>query len=401
MQIIAIASGKGKMGCTMLTANLAVALVQNDKRVLVVDLSPSNYDLHTTLGLTDYRQGLATYVENLAVNLSAKLEHITYQTCYENLFLIPAGPGNYDMANIAPEIKQYLLYDLKSQDYDYMLLDLGAQNSSYNMMDFFLLSGCGIVVIEPAAILNAYLFLKNSVFRIMASSFGENSTVYHYLKELKKDGISLEKIYLTKLLEQAREIDYPSYQELEAKMKLFQPQIVLNILRQPSDMQRADKFCHSCHQYLSVNLKHLGVIYYDEVQMQARKSQLPVVAYQPQAIISQAIYCLADKIIAIEHSHNPSPLYDVADANSVETEEMFALDSPKDFIRDSSDAPDSPMSNGNIIPPVNIRNGRGLLEKIQYQQLNIQQLRLENQYLKKKLLDNMAKQKEALWSKSG
>ncbi len=125
MQIIAIASGKGKMGCTMLTANLAVTLGHYGKRVLVVDLSPSNYDLHTILGLTDYRQGLATYVENLNLNLAAKLQHITYQTYYENLFLIPAGPGNYDIANVAPEIKQYLLYDLKQQDYDCMLLDLG------------------------------------------------------------------------------------------------------------------------------------------------------------------------------------------------------------------------------------------------------------------------------------
>ncbi len=271
------------------------------------------------------------------------------------------------------------------------------------MMDFFLLSGCGIVVIEPAAILNAYLFLKNSIFRIMASSFGENSTVYHYLKELKKDGISLQKIYLAKLLEQARQIDYPSYQELEAKMKLFQPQIVLNILRQSSDMQRADKFCHSCHQYLRVNLEHLGVIYYDEVQMQATKAQLPVVVYQPQAIMSQAIYCLADKILAMEHSHNLSPLYDVSGADFA-MEGVFA-DSSRNSdtlrVEVGNNDQNAQMLYQSTSPQSNIYNSRGLLENIQYQQLNIQQLKLENQYLKKKLLDNMAKQKEALWSKSG
>ena len=42
MQVITLISGKGGVGKTTLAANLAVAMVQRDKRVLLVDLDPQN-----------------------------------------------------------------------------------------------------------------------------------------------------------------------------------------------------------------------------------------------------------------------------------------------------------------------------------------------------------------------
>lgn len=42
MQIIAIISGKGGVGKTTLTANIAIALAQRKQRVLVIDLDPQN-----------------------------------------------------------------------------------------------------------------------------------------------------------------------------------------------------------------------------------------------------------------------------------------------------------------------------------------------------------------------
>lgn len=55
MQVIALISGKGGVGKTTVTANLAVALAQRDARVLVIDLDPQNVQrLHLGMDPEDY-----------------------------------------------------------------------------------------------------------------------------------------------------------------------------------------------------------------------------------------------------------------------------------------------------------------------------------------------------------
>ena len=243
MQIIAIASGKGGVGKSMFCANLAVALGQNDKKVIAVDLDLGGSNLHLTLGTMGLPKGVGTYFDNP----ETRLDEIIYQTDYDNLCIIPGESELPGIANVPPGPKQRLLSDLKNLDCDYLLLDLGA-GTHYNTMDFFLLSGSGILVTNPTltATLNAYLFLKNSMFRIMGSKFSKRSVAYSYLKQLKQDGISLQKIYLAKLLEQIHEIDPLAYEKMEQGMSLLRPKILLNMVNEPKDMQRANKLRSSC-----------------------------------------------------------------------------------------------------------------------------------------------------------
>ena len=380
MQIIAIASGKGGVGKSMLTANLAVALGQSGKQVVAADLDLGGSNLHLALGAMGLPRGVGTYFDKP----STRLEEIIYPTDYPNLSIIPGESELPGIANVPPAPKQRLLHDLKNLEYDYLLLDLGA-GTHYNTMDFFLLSGNGILITNPTltATLNAYLFLKNSIFRIMGSKFSKKSKAYSYLKQLKEDGISLQKIYLNKLFSQIQELDPKSYEKMGEGMKRLCPKMVLNMVNDPKDMQRANKLRSSCRQYLSVDLEHLGVIYCDEVQSRALNSRLPVVAYKPQAMISQAVYRIAQKILEMDAS-SVSPLSGSNMGRNIfdDSYETAKEEADEDYKLRRSQLQESLYSG--------LLSEGDMIETIKAQQFDIQQLKLENQFLKKKLL-SMAK----------
>ena len=132
MQIIAIASGKGGVGKSMLTANLAVALGQSGKQVVAADLDLGGSNLHLALGAMGLPRGVGTYFDKP----STQLEEIIYPTDYPNLSIIPGESELPGIANVPPAPKQRLLHDLKNLQCDYLLLDLGA-GTHYNTNGLF------------------------------------------------------------------------------------------------------------------------------------------------------------------------------------------------------------------------------------------------------------------------
>ena len=60
MQIIPVASGKGGVGKSLLSANLAIALGQSGKKVILADLDLGASNLHLVLGVQSPKQGLGT-----------------------------------------------------------------------------------------------------------------------------------------------------------------------------------------------------------------------------------------------------------------------------------------------------------------------------------------------------
>ena len=62
MQIIPVASGKGGVGKSLLSANLAIALGQAGKKVLLVDLDLGASNLHLVIGQSSPKKGIGTFL---------------------------------------------------------------------------------------------------------------------------------------------------------------------------------------------------------------------------------------------------------------------------------------------------------------------------------------------------
>lgn len=126
-KIVSVANQKGGVGKTTTTINLAAALVEAGKRVLVVDLDPQG-NASTGLGIESEDRELTTY-ELLLEDVD--LDAIILPTETPGLLIIPATVdlSSADIELISNEKRSFLLHDALRQtamdrfEFDYILID--------------------------------------------------------------------------------------------------------------------------------------------------------------------------------------------------------------------------------------------------------------------------------------
>lgn len=374
MHIIPIASGKGGVGKSLFAANLAIALGQAGKSVVLADLDLGGSNLHLILGIRKSLSGVGIFLNESRPNLGDYI----IPTQYENLSFLPGDSEIPGIANLTAAQKRKLINQLSNLSADYLILDLGA-GSNYNTIDFFLLSGAGTIVTTPTptALVNAYVFLKNSMFRILNSSCKKGSPADQYLRSLEKNSSSLQRVYMMELLEKIKEIDPQSYQTHMQTAGRFHPRLIMNMLEDPKDSERAGKLRRSCREYLGFDLEHLGIMYRDDLQDTALSSGLPIIIYKPKAVLSQAVYRIADKLLQFELEDDQQGLIN-SQETSDESFETANLEAQIDFQTRIEYLEDllhtGALSTGD------------LLETVKNQQLEINQLKKENMLYKSKLV---------------
>lgn len=375
MQIIPIASGKGGVGKSLVAANLAIALAQSGQRVVLADLDLGGSNLHLVLGVQVTAQSIGSFLGSKSQDLSALIQ----DSGVPNLGFIPGDAEIPGLANLNSSQKRMLIRRFGALDADYVILDLGA-GTGQNILDFFLTSSNGLVVTAPTptATVNAYLFLKNIVFRILQSSVKAKSAGDEYVKGLFKNRSSLQRIYMPEIARGLEGVDPESATRFRSAIERFRPRVVMNMLEDPKDAETINRLRRSCRQYLDTELVHLGIIYRDELQDRALQSRLPIIRYKPDSILSQAIYRIAEKIVQMGDEENVGFFDFEALNDSFDTAETEA---EQDFIG-KMEYIEELLSTGALT------NG-DLIETIKTQHYEISQLRRQNNLYKAKLVKAM------------
>ncbi len=241
-EIIAITSGKGGVGKSSLSINMALMIKQLRKKVLLMDA-----DIH--LGNVDLMLGLrTTHTVDEVLQDGIHLEDIIVSGPGE-LDVLPASSANTKLLDMEDVFLRKLAQEYKRIEnrYDYVLVDTGAGVA--NSVLGFLLGADKIMIVvtsDPASIADAYAVIKL----------------------IKSANIDIPVLMTPNIMP-----SHEAGEELYKKMRLM-----------------VNKFLKSDIEYAGTVLKH-------ELIARSVKIQKPVVLHHPNASASNNIRMISKKVM--------------------------------------------------------------------------------------------------------
>ena len=180
------------------------------------------------------------------------------------------------------------------------------------------------------------------------------------------------------MLPEIKKLDPESYEKFTDRLNMLRPRLIMNMVDEPKNADVAMKIRRSCEEYLDLKIEHMGIIYRDTIQDTALASRLPILLYKPHSVLSQAIYRIADKILQSEEDD-----YGLNDKEIEESFQEAGMEAEIDFGTKMEYVEDllhsGALSQGDMV------------ETVKSQQLEIAKLKKENNFIKLKLSQAIAK----------
>ncbi len=314
--IIPIGSGKGGVGKTIFTANLGILLAQSGKKTVLIDLDLGGSNLHTCLGIRNRNTGISALINKQ----ESSINDILFDTEVENLFFIPGDTLSPGTGNLPFFTKQKIIKQINQLDADFILLDLGA-GSTFNTVDFFLVSSYGIIFTTPetTSVLNAYSFIKTSVFRMLFRSFKpksiEREIIYNFVnRKLEGSGRS----FANDLINELTAHSYNSGQIALEKLNDFHPWVIINRAENQESIDLGLKLKEITRKNIGIDIDFLGALSEDrEVQMSIFRRS-PVILTNPETVFSSELKTIAQKLSSGEVLPQPQLYLDEEDMMTIE-----------------------------------------------------------------------------------
>ncbi len=296
-KILPVASGKGGVGKSVLVANLGISLASFGQRTVLVDLDLGGSNLHTYLGMKNRNLGLGNFIADKTVSFN----DIRVRSPYPNLDFIPGDVLVTGAANLTYGQKRSIISNIEKLDADYVLLDLGS-GSHFNTLDFFLMSNSGFLVTTPQApaILNAYGFLKNAVFRLLQQTFSAHKGVTRFLSDIVKEKQPNATPSIVQIIEGIEKISRKAATTAREEIAKLRPSIIVSMGDRPEDMEIVQSLRTLIEQRLAVTPICLGFLYFDYIVREAVSDTVPLALVGRDSLILREIDRVAQKIVHSE-----------------------------------------------------------------------------------------------------
>src|ERR1700690_3745667 len=143
-RVLAVGGGKGGVGKSLVSTNLAVSLAKAGAKVVMLDADLGAPNLHTMFGIMRPQRT----VEDFLAGRSATLAEVAQPTTVPGLSLICGAEGALGSAHPTFQNKQRLLTELNRLPVDVLLIDVGA-GVDIDTIDFFNAADTRLIVMVP------------------------------------------------------------------------------------------------------------------------------------------------------------------------------------------------------------------------------------------------------------
>lgn len=318
-RVVAVASGKGGVGKSLLAANLGVFLATLGKRVVVCDLAFGNPNLHIFLGLNRPTRTLADMMENKEVGI----EHCLLETKIANLQLVSGARDPASAANPKSAALTRLRAQLGKLEADYVVLDLAPGSAGTNL-DLALIADTVIVMLtpEPPATELAYRFCRALfVRRLRKASLGNAGGLSAEELRSFESGIPSPIDILRRVVEAdqaagrtpqapaAKRQQWSDEAEtIEQAMLEVSPAMILNEVRSKSDTDLGPAMAAAARRRLGLPIRYLGHLDHDDAVWVTLRRRRPLLIEHPESRISKCIERITRGLLALEVEPRPTSI---------------------------------------------------------------------------------------------
>lgn len=287
----AVGGGKGGVGKSVVTANLAITFAQHGQRVALVDADFGAANLHTVLGVRAPERGLAQFLGGEV----RRLAEVLSPTPVPNLSLVSGAKCAPEAANLPYSRKLRLMKQLRSLPVDHVFVDLSA-GSAYNALDLFLDADRTLLVVvpEPTSIENAFHFLKAAFFRSLRRTVRRSQCPEAMQAALEAKSRRFRSP--RELVAHLAELDPELGDALDETVAAFQPRVIVNQARRPEHRALASRIARTTRSYLGGPVTPLGTLPRDESVIDALSRGLAVSRLRPGCPFVLALEQLAEQL---------------------------------------------------------------------------------------------------------
>ena len=294
-QIWAIGGGKGGTGKSFLSIIMAFWLARLGKRTVLVDADLGGANLHTLLGIKNPSKTLNDFI----TRKFGVLEDTCIDTGAQNLRLISGASDVLSLANPHFSQKVKLITHFSRIDADYVILDLGA-GTSFNVLDFFLAADTKIIVLTPlpTSIQNAYIFLRNVVYRRLSRLSSKIPPLQALIKTAMDPKNVLKIRTVKELLQFIEESGGKDVMEmLEEDIKNIRSIIITNMAKDHKDINAGQIVQIVAEKYLTTQTTDLCSVSYDKQIDAMISDMIPLINLDQSSHAFADIYDIVSKLM--------------------------------------------------------------------------------------------------------